>query len=258
MIFMLAGFHLAHASQQVMCVEMPQWNIGDTWTVRTWYAKVAIYSDKTRPMVNVRKGRTVQVSFEITGMKSVRDRECYEIRVAHPLGEDGFQIRYLLYVDKEKGNLLRIVDNALRPDGSSVHSIEDFPISPAEPILTTNVLSLIPFDFPLWSKAESRSSGKQHTIDVEISQEVTDATAENLREPKVQEVNDALKDKSRVVRMKRIRKNTTAGTEELESIQVWEPGCRWWTKALRIENGEMKNEAELIEYRPAAGEIYRP
>ena len=47
-----------------------KWKIGDTWSVRTWYAEAMLTSEKNYV---IRKGKPVKVDFKVSSIKSLDD-----------------------------------------------------------------------------------------------------------------------------------------------------------------------------------------
>lgn len=224
LVMSICAVIIAEIETQGQTTEMMKlkWEVGDSWTVRTWYGIGAIYGDN-RESIFERRGKPVDVIFEVFNIRSVKDHQCYEIKVTYPKDELGFQEQYNLYIRCDVGNLIRIVDSSIRSDGSSKNIIYDYLVEPNGPVLATNVSTLIPFDFPVFLRDKIIFQDKSRSL--ELSQKISKATSDSELIVTIgAKVNDG----------------------EIESVQKWEHGYPWWKEAKRLENGKTVNEAILL------------
>jgi hypothetical protein len=238
-----------------------KWKVGDSWTVRTWYAIAANYKDKEEGHKYIRKGKPLDVHFEIERIISTKDfnvtytptdleerikekykslpqegYKCYEISVIFPEEETGFQTRYLLYYREDTGNLIRVQNVSKRTDGSIVNTKVDYPIDPNAPIIERHNDCLIPFDWPNWQKINVMvKHKKQKRI---ILQEIKEKTFTDKDNKTFEgtEVNMVLK-----------KVENSQEKDFVRNVQKWDPKFPWWTEAIRYnEKGEIIAEAELV------------
>jgi len=240
------------------------WQIGDKWTVRTWLAKAKQTSKKS---YYIRKGRPIDIDFEVLSVKSLDDfdisyqpsrlserREynklvkagkikkdeikCFGVQVTYPVSGTGFQERYLLYFRKDKGNLIRILNNSRKADGSTRNFTTDsFPLDPNGPVITTDVPSLVPFDWPNWQK--QRVAVEEKKVNKLRKQEIKERTLTDVKGKSYNGLE---------VTMKLIHKKDE--TEKLlsKTVQKWEKDAKWWQEIKRYdEKGEIISEAVLVK-----------
>ena len=243
-----------------------RWKIGDSWGVRTWCTIVTRYGDSKRKNAYIIKGTPVDAFFKVSDIKStavfkipymptdLHERfkkkyksmpkegyKCFEIELVFPKEEAGFQRRYLLYYRRDIGNLIRVLDNSIRRDGSVKESVTDFPIDPNGPIIIEHIPSPIPFDFPDFTKGGDFS--KQEILDKEgkderlISQKIRHGL---LKAP------DGTEYEGDEITMTIKKENKEEKKEEIKSIQKWRKGDPWWSEMAKFKDGEILAEAVLI------------
>ena len=245
------------------------WKVGDSWKVRIWYAKGGGPSFPKKEQKYIRKRSPAEVLFKVKAIVSLRklsppyfpseiskrkeakkklkakDYKCFEIQVTHPKSSSGFQRRYLLYFRKDTKNLIRVLNNSIRTDGSIVSVKYDYPIDPNGPVFTKGTASAIPFDWPNWQKEKvtvEKKPRKGTNGDTIVFKQ--DVQRKTIKEPQGKSFNGY------VVELKLVTKQQKTETEEVRviSTQKWKEKAKWWSQAIRYdENGEITHEAELIE-----------
>jgi len=255
LLFLTVGLHICLGEEPIH----KEWQIGDTWKVRTW---LAISKHTARENYTIRKGKAIDVEFEVVGEKSLADFatpylpieiperakykkkirdgiikeseiRCFEIRVLFPEEETGFRQRYLLYFRKDTGSLIRVLNNSLRDDGSIINQVTDCPIDPNEPAITGEIGSLVPFDWAVFGRKELKHEKEGFSLEQEV------------KEKKVKDAEGKEYSEYDVVISKKVKK----GEEEVElerCEQKWRKGDPWWSEAKRYKDGELITEAVLV------------
>ncbi|MBN1975279.1 MAG: hypothetical protein JW787_16670 [Sedimentisphaerales bacterium] len=238
----------------------PQWEIGDSWSI-----KGALYSDNNlysmsgdnTPKENIRKAYPFTADFNVTKIistndfktpyrpSSVKERvrynnmehpeggyKCFEIQVAFPKGEDGSQSKYILYIRIDTMNLIRILNNSVRSDGSVIDLINDYCIDPNGPLFTTYVRSTIPFDWPDWRKKDINVNGESK-IKVQQIKEITFSDKDGKS-------YDGLE-------ITMGEKNRENDKYVSRSIIKWKKGQPWWSEIKQYDyNGEISRDIEIV------------
>ena len=202
------------------------WKAGDKWQVRTWYAKVRPAKKRGEKDVVTRKGKAIEVQFEVIGIKINTGLECYEVNVIYPKDGLGFQHRNRLYYSKQQGNLIQVVDNSLRSDGSELNEINNFNYTNA-PTLANNIRSSIPFDFPLFAEAGNELMLKEGACETQQKMSLG-------------------KDESEFETVITTMDSRQVQPTERKVVQKWRKGKPWWIEAKVYVNGDIRQEAELI------------
>lgn len=209
----------------------PTWNVGDSWTVRTWYATVTRYARKDAKDIFIRKGKEVLISMSVTGVKEIEGHSCYEIRAVYPKDETGFQKRYLLYFRADAVKLVRIVDKSLKSDGAPKHSVTRYPMEGEGPtIADPGPPGSFLYSFPALSTGDFASADEDGRIRRQARSEGVkqDATGRSYTE------------KEFVL---------TVSKEDRELRKVvftWVEGDPWWRRAVYWKDGKIVTEAELV------------
>jgi hypothetical protein len=239
------------------------WKVGDTWTVRTWNSIGGFSQSGKEKSEIIRKGIPIEVTFKINKIISTKNfeipyrpsvieerirynnskhpengYECFEIQVIYPKTDLDFQSRYLLYFRKDTFNLIRILNNSIRPDGTLVNLKTDYPIDPNGPVFTDDIPSSIPFDWPDWQKNEI-------TLDIKPNVKVAGIT--KMQKIKKETLSDNNSKPYDVNIVTLTVKNKESGKDIVRIEQKWKLGLPWWTEAKRYnDKGEIVYEAELI------------
>jgi len=201
------------------------WKVGDKWQVRTWLASVKLAKKRGEKDITTRKAKALEAQFEVMGVKTNKSIECYEVRIMYPKAPDGFQERCQLYYSTQRGNLVQVVNNSLRADGTELKLIYDYNRTNT-PTCTPDVMSMIPFDFPIFAESGKRLSVKDG--DRETKQEITqskDGDFETL---------------ITTIAPGQVRQY------ERKVVQKWRKGKPWWIETKVFVNGEITKEAELV------------
>jgi len=158
-------------------LRIPNWSVGDQWTVRTWLARAGLVREGGKIVDKFeRKGKEVIVTCKITSVEDPGGAECYALSLECPRAETGVIRRNLVYINKTTGRVIHVIDNTLRSDGSSMHS--DYEISD-DPQSIYMVPSWLPLELPSWSIENGtrtithRDKPNEETI---VSQDVRSST----------------------------------------------------------------------------------
>jgi len=208
----------------------PSWNVGDSWKVGAWHAQVYRRPGPTDPG-NVLgdsptgydpRGRMVAVDFRVAGVVRVGQTECYEVRVAFPKEETGFERRYAVYYSRETGRLVRVKDFSVKPGGGVKDTAYDYASGAGGPTFVDDFSSLVPLDWldPVQQDVAPRPRGP-----AEVSQATVPVTGQD----------------NEVTLVK------TAGQSESKVVQRWRQGEPWWRSAKKYDNGRLVAEAVLLE-----------
>ena len=142
----------------------------------------------------------------------------------------------MLYLRKDKGNLIRISKISRRSDGSIININTDYPLDPNGPVITTGIFSSIPFDWPDWQKDQvvvEEDKGKKL-----IKQEIKE---KSLMDAMGKSYN------GHEVTMKLIYKKNEEERVWVRTVQNWKTDAKWWEEIKRYdEKGEIISEAVLI------------
>lgn len=211
----------------------PHWTVGDTWQVGVWqgqaYLRRGSGAAASQGAYNPR-GRMITVSFQVSGVQTIGDQECYEVQVTFPREETGFRRMYQVYYAKDTGKLLRVKDVSLTPAGATRDVTTDYASNTSGPTAVYDVASLVPLDWPGWTQenVDAPASGARRT-----SQSTTHEVAQ-LQDGTSQPVD--------VVTL-----TTLAGQKEIRVVQQWSKGAAWWNEAKKYDNGRLVAEAMLLE-----------
>lgn len=204
-----------------------EWKIGDTWTVRTWYPKVtkeATKAKKEKKHQSEKQVEAVDVVFKVSDFVFLNGHQCFRLELVFPEEETGFQSRYNLYFTKEERVLICVIDVSKRTNGSLKNIRYEYGFETNAPVITSSIMSPIPFDFPAFSSMEKVS---RHTFrGQEIRQEITD---ESDKETSLVKLMANIDGKERTV------------------LQEWNWHLPWWRKCKIVVNGTTICEAELVE-----------
>lgn len=209
------------------------WNVGDSWTVRTWYALVTHFAQKDAKDIFIPKGNEVLVSMSVTGMEEIDGHPCYEIRAVYPKDQTGFQKRYLLYFRADTVKLVRVVDKSLKSDGAAKQSVTRYPMEATGPtIADSGAPNSFVYDFPALSSSDLSSTG----ADGKIRRQ---ARCEGVKQ-------DAI---GRRYVEKEFVLTLSKEDRELRKVAfTWVEGDPWWRRAVYWKEGKIVNEAELVEF----------
>lgn len=208
------------------------WTVGDTWKVGTWHGllyKRGSGAPASQEAYNPR-GRMITVTFQVSDIKTVGDRQCYEVQVTYPREDTGFQRRYQAYYCKTTGRLLRVRDVSLRPGGTIKDITTDYPADAQGPTLVEGVPSLVPLDWPDPARQNVTPQAGQ-----------TNAPSQATTIANVQSTSGAAQRENHVALTER------SGSNQVQVTQYWRPGEHWWREAKKYENGQLVTEAVLLE-----------
>jgi hypothetical protein len=236
-----------------------QWKVGDNWIVRTWNAIGGFSTSGKEKAEIIRKGKPLTVTFKVNRIiytndfeipyrpSSIEERvkynksihpengyKCFEIQVTYPKDDLGFQSRYLLYFRLDTLNLIRILNNSIRTDGSIVNLKTDYPIDPNGPIFTEDIHSSIPFNWPDWQKKDLRIESK-------------DGLKSRIQQFEKKILSDTDNDSYNGFELTISQRNELDNKDIVRTIQKWKDGYPWWSESIVYDkNGEILYEAELI------------
>jgi hypothetical protein len=249
----------------------PKWEIGEKWKVRTWLAKGGISSDR-EPTPVIRKGREWIANFEVVGIVSTADfnvpylpinleertkdkyknmpkegYQCYKVEVIFPVDGMGFQRRYLLYYRTDTGNLIRVLDNSIRQDGSIKNFPTDFPIDPNGPNLDADR------ECPVFSFPDFRVDTNDFSSEDVFSKDDPNwikRVDQKVSTQKLKNVQGKEYTEHEIVMCQQSIAKKKGGKDEIryetKVVQKWRAGEPWWREMKKYEDGKLVYEAELI------------
>ncbi len=175
------------------------------------------------------KGRMVSVTFEVVGVKTVGQTQCFEVKITFPPEATGFQRKYRAYYCQATGRLERLQDVSVRPDGSTKHMTTDYTSQTQGPTFVTDGSGLVPFDWPDLAQQDVTTDSGQKA-----------ATTQSTSPLSVRSADGSVHDEDEVTMMR------SSGTRESKLVQQWRDGEPWWRVAKRYENGQLVGEAVLL------------
>lgn len=210
------------------------WEIGDSWTVKTWYSKVVRRANPGESLTRIRKAKEVLVSFSVSGMEEIEDQPCYTIKVVYPREATGFQRRYTLWFRAETMGLAQVTDESIGTKGSVKHSAHRFPMDAEGPVFVPfGYASAVPFNFPDLNSGDSEETDRNNYT---VRQVVTGRAGKTA---------DGRTCDEREFVLTRSKEGTD---HEEKTVLTWVEGEPWWRRAVKYKNGKIVGEAELVEF----------
>jgi hypothetical protein len=173
-----------------------------------------------------RDDMTDDVLYRVTGKKTIKDHECFEIEEVQPpdsLG-GGYQERKLLYFRIDTGAPIRVTRIVSGPGNTENRLDEDFPVDPEAPSAPLGAENYL---FPIWSK-----DNVELQLDREKPKAYSQAIARNA-------------DQSVYVFRKEHLEDDTRHIDRVIT-QKWKPGEPWWREMTIQKNGNVWYKAALL------------
>ncbi len=257
----------------------PIWKVGDSWSIKaTWYSDINFLS-RTEEEAKEKKRReyTFLANFKVTKIINTNDfnpsyrptklseraryanevhpskgYECFEIEVTFPndnteyqgLNLLYYQSRYLLYFRTEAMNLIRVLDNSIRADGSIKNDRTDYPMDPNGPLIN-DVSSRIPFDWPDWRKKDIKV---ELDINAQYKKEKLFLSEVDIITQQIKEKSFSDKDGKSYdgFEISMVEKRREDNKEIAKIITKWKKGLPWWSERKKYDDqGNITEEMEI-------------
>ncbi len=194
----------------------PEWQIGQTWQVRTTPTSWAPDYEQGRAR-RVRQRKSVTLTYEVKKIEKVDGNRCFVVRVT----EDGVKDRARIYYFRTRD--LTVKQLVEESNGKAVSTIAN----PARPFFMLQDSGICPLDFPRFptSTKPDKWEGKVGETGLKLVQ------------------LSKYENKGRTLLIKlRCKHNGKV----YESEQRWEAGKPWWTSAKRKVDGKVLETGTLV------------
>lgn len=202
---------------------IPTWKVGDQWKVETNPIAFGM-PKKAGPMMKSRVKEKAHVTFQVESIKEIEKTRCFVVKITNTVMPSSYSEMYIRVKDF---TLKRYVEVLKRSSGKDSRKVVN---NPSKPFVVEQMGILCPMDFPQFPNMD-----KDQVI----------KTTLGLGNNKLIEMVSFNKEKTK----SRIEMRVKINGQTLRSIQYWNQGYPWWSKAERVWGKEKWEIGKLVSYK---------
>ncbi len=216
------------ATAQDKLFSIPNWHVGDRWTVRGWDTLVTPDPTNRMERLEIRNGKPYDVTCEVTRVTLVGTQECFEVTAARLQGKDeiGTESIWAAYYATNDFVLVKVVCKDSRASRCPEFK---FAGNRNRPTTTENIPSCIPFDTPSFVGGTNLEGRDQFGYTIEQKMATEEGNPGHYT----------------------FTLRTKYATKERVMVQEWEASLPWWRNCILLQNGSICRTWEMV--LPGAG-----